>query len=114
MNWVLLRLIFPELFKAIFNGYKNAIFYPFRATFRFLASKLKFKKEITLPKGISVPIKIQEPRVVTLQTEKQKIVIPNVFRGILVVGGAGSGKTESFAIPLIREFSKQEFYWDCI
>ena len=106
----LLRLIFPSYFKAIFNAYKNAIFYPFRATFRFLMSKLKFKKiNTTLPKGISVPIKIQEPRVVTLQTEKQKIFIPNVFRGVLVVGGAGSGKTESFAIPLIREFSKQNF-----
>lgn len=27
----LLRLIFPSYFKAIFNAYKNAIFYPFRA-----------------------------------------------------------------------------------
>lgn len=105
-----LRLIFPSYFKNIFNWYKSAIFYPFKASFIFLKNKIQSQGQTKLrPKGLTIPVKVQEPKIITLQAENKKVFIPNIFRGVLVVGGAGSGKTESFAIPLIREFSKQDF-----
>lgn len=105
-----LRLVFPSYFKNLFNWYKKAIFYPFKLLINFFGKQISNQKEkISRPKGLTIPVQIQAPQKITLETENKKIFIPNIFRGVLVIGGAGSGKTESFAIPLIREFSKQNF-----
>jgi type IV secretory pathway TraG/TraD family ATPase VirD4 len=44
------------------------------------------------------------PDLVRLQTTGKPLVIGNPFRGIFVVGAAGSGKSESIAVPLLSEF----------
>lgn len=44
------------------------------------------------------------PELVRLQTTGTPLVIGNPFRGIFVVGAAGSGKSESIAVPLLSEF----------
>lgn len=99
--WVL--QIFFSFFKRIYLIIRNAVLFPFRLIWSQLFNlfglsfgRLKQTKDGKLSK-------------ILLQTAKNIIEIPNPFRGILVIGGAGSGKSESFAIPLIREFSKQNF-----
>lgn len=44
------------------------------------------------------------PELVRLQTTGTPLVVGNPFRGIFVVGAAGSGKSESIAVPLLSEF----------
>lgn len=99
--WVIQRFITP--LKPIYKQYRRFVFSPFIWAFNKAGQSLnigsfqKSKSSSTAEKAI------------TLKTTNKDVVIPNPFRGIFVVGGAGSGKTESFAIPLIREFSKQNF-----
>ncbi len=45
----------------------------------------------------------------TLQAKKQKIYIDNPFRGILVSGGAGSGKSASYFEPIISQLAKLDY-----
>jgi len=49
------------------------------------------------------------PDSVCLGTVNGTIVIDNPFRGFFVLGAAGSGKSESIAVPLLNEFIKQGF-----
>lgn len=46
---------------------------------------------------------------INFNTNKGKLKLNNPFRGIFVVGGAGSGKSESIAIPLIKNFVEQDY-----
>jgi type IV secretory pathway TraG/TraD family ATPase VirD4 len=39
----------------------------------------------------------------------RKLVLNNPFRGIFVIGSAGSGKTESIAIPLLEQFIEKNY-----
>lgn len=45
----------------------------------------------------------------TLETTSGTLVLNNPFRGIFVVGAAGSGKTESIAVPLLNQFIQKKF-----
>ena len=47
--------------------------------------------------------------VIRLETTDKPLVIGNPFRGIFVVGAAGSGKSESIAVPLLSEFIRCGF-----
>jgi type IV secretory pathway TraG/TraD family ATPase VirD4 len=38
-----------------------------------------------------------------------RVILPNVYKHILTVGGAGSGKSESVIIPVLKEFAEKEF-----
>lgn len=98
-----LRIFLPRIFKPIFNFYKMIVTYPFLIVWKGIMSNHK-------KSSAEVEQKLKAKNVLTLETTKsEKIEITNPFRGILVIGGAGSGKSESFAIPFIREFSKQNF-----
>ena len=46
---------------------------------------------------------------VVLQTESGWVQIGNPFRGVFVLGAAGSGKSESIAVPLLSEFVRKGF-----
>lgn len=46
---------------------------------------------------------------IRLETTGTPVVIGNPFRGIFVVGAAGSGKSESIAVPLLSEFIRCGF-----
>lgn len=46
---------------------------------------------------------------VELSTKQGKIIMNNPFRGFFVVGAAGSGKSESVAVPLLEQFIKKGF-----
>lgn len=49
------------------------------------------------------------PNGLALNVINGQIAINNPFRGILVVGAAGSGKSESIAVPLLQEYAKKKF-----
>lgn len=40
---------------------------------------------------------------------KKHIVVDNPYRGVMVIGGAGSGKSRTFIYPFIKQASLQEF-----
>jgi len=54
------------------------------------------------------PIK-RTKNTIEFQTEQGIIQMGNPFRGIFVIGAAGSGKSESIAIPLISQFVSKGF-----
>jgi predicted NACHT family NTPase len=87
--------------KTPFNFYKKLIFYPFGF----------INKQFT---GFSL-LKDSKKKIqgLTLQTKKRTAQIPNPFRGILVIGGPGAGKSESFAVPFIRELAQKQFSGIC-
>lgn len=49
------------------------------------------------------------PDAVRLQTKGTPLVVGNPFRGIFVIGAAGSGKSESVGVPLLAEFIRLGF-----
>lgn len=49
------------------------------------------------------------PDAIRLQTKGTPLVIGNPFRGIFVIGAAGSGKSESVGVPLLAEFIRLGF-----
>lgn len=50
-----------------------------------------------------------DPGVIRLQTKSTPLIVGNPFRGIFVIGAAGSGKSESVAVPLLSEFIRLGF-----
>ena len=48
--------------------------------------------------------KPSNPNAVQLHTTRGNIVLNNPFRGIFVLGAAGSGKSESVGVPLLGQF----------
>lgn len=53
--------------------------------------------------------KVTSPNGVELKLQKGNLVLNNPFRGIFVLGAAGSGKSESVAVPLLQQFTEQNF-----
>ena len=47
--------------------------------------------------------------VVSIPTHENPVVVGNPFRGIFIAGAAGSGKSESVAVPLLLEFIRKGF-----
>lgn len=87
--------------QKLFDWYKNIIFYPFKMIFKKTSKVFSLFKKQNNTTGL------------TLKTTKKDIVIPNPFRGVLVIGGAGSGKSESFVVPFIRDFSSKNYSGIC-
>lgn len=54
------------------------------------------------------PIKAN-PDSVVIATKSGNIVMNNPFRGFFVVGSAGSGKSESVAVPLLNQFINKDY-----
>jgi type IV secretory pathway TraG/TraD family ATPase VirD4 len=50
-----------------------------------------------------------DPNVIRLQTRSKPLTLGNPYRGIFVIGAAGSGKSESIAVPLLSEFIRLDF-----
>lgn len=46
---------------------------------------------------------------VTIPTHEGAVIVGNPFRGIFIAGAAGSGKSESVAVPLLYEFIRKGF-----
>ncbi|WP_255491384.1 type IV secretory system conjugative DNA transfer family protein [Dysgonomonas sp. ZJ279] len=63
----------------------------------------KRKRKPKAPKFKSLPHAVQ------LETKTGPIILNNCFRGIFVLGAAGSGKSESIAISLLNQFIIKEF-----
>lgn len=59
--------------------------------------------------GFGKDTKGNNPFSVILKTIKGKIILDNPFRGIFVIGAAGSGKSESVAVPLLQQFANKNF-----
>ncbi|MFP3598209.1 type IV secretory system conjugative DNA transfer family protein [Chryseobacterium sp. SIMBA_029] len=97
--WIVKSLIPP--LKTPFNFYRKLVFYPFGF----------INKQFT---GFSLLTDSKKKfQGLTLQTKKRTVQIPNPFRGILVIGGPGAGKSESFAVPFIRELAQKQFSGIC-
>ena len=97
--WIIKSLIPP--LKTPFNFYKKLIFYPFGFINKQFTGFSLWKDSKKKSQGL------------TLQTQKRTVQIPNPFRGILVIGGPGAGKSESFAVPFIRELAQKQFAGIC-
>jgi hypothetical protein len=50
---------------------------------------------------------------VSIPTHENPVVVGNPFRGIFIAGAAGSGKSESVAVPLLLEFIRKGFAGSC-
>jgi type IV secretory pathway TraG/TraD family ATPase VirD4 len=53
--------------------------------------------------------RLKGPYSLELKTQSSQVLIGNPFRGIFIVGSAGSGKSESIAVPLLSEYLKKSF-----
>lgn len=51
----------------------------------------------------------KNPNTAILRTEAGGVQLGNPFRGVFVLGAAGSGKSESIAVPLLSEFVRMGF-----
>lgn len=96
--WFIQRIF--KFLKYPFELYKNLIFYPINLILTTLNIKTKIKRS-------------NKDGQIILQTTGKEIIIPNPFRGILVIGGAGSGKSESFVVPFIKEFAANKYSGIC-
>ncbi|MCC5619673.1 hypothetical protein LC605_32520 [Nostoc sp. CHAB 5836] len=56
---------------------------------------------IGTPKGTTFQV-VDNKRIINIPEDKTRLYLPDVQRGILVCGGAGSGKTFSMINPLVR------------
>lgn len=72
----------------------------FYLVWRFILKKKGFRKKAEKPTN---------PNAVQLQTTKGNLILNNPFRGVFVVGAAGSGKSESVGVPLMREFITKKY-----
>jgi hypothetical protein len=52
------------------------------------------------------PKNINETETIYFETERGKIAIENIYRGIYIQGGAGSGKSKSIIEPIIEQSAK--------
>lgn len=104
----LLTLIMPKTGKKLLKIYHQLLAFPFVYPFRLIRRLANGRRRPgARPEE---PAQVQKsPDDITLRTQSRSVKVPNVFRGVFVIGGAGSGKTESFAIPLISEFAKSDF-----
>ena len=80
------------------------------AFFIYLAVILYFlyKKYKPAPTQKNTPIK-ETPHSINLELNNGTLLLSNPFRGLFVVGSAGSGKSESIAVPLLQEFIKKNY-----
>src|SRR5699024_11663510 len=53
--------------------------------------------------------KPRDPNAVQLYTTRGNIVLNNPFRGVFVLGAAGSGKSESVGVPLLGQFIEHNY-----
>ena len=67
---------------------------------------LRKKKNKRKPKEVTF---YRTPYSIEFGTDKGNIVLNNPFRGIFCVGAAGSGKSESIAVPLLNQFIQKGF-----
>lgn len=58
------------------------------------------------PKPAATPV---DKWAVTIPTHEGAVIVGNPFRGIFIAGAAGSGKSESVAVPLLYEFIRKGF-----
>lgn len=58
------------------------------------------------PDTAAVPV---DKWAVTIPTHEGAVIVGNPFRGIFIAGAAGSGKSESVAVPLLLEFIRKGF-----
>lgn len=58
------------------------------------------------PKPAAAPV---DKWAVTIPTHEGAVIVGNPFRGIFIAGAAGSGKSESVAVPLLYEFIRKGF-----
>lgn len=88
-----------ELFvTAIIWALYAGVFY---LVWRFILKKKGFGKK--------KEVKPTNPNAVVLQTTKGNLVLNNPFRGVFILGAAGSGKSESVAVPLLSQFISKGF-----
>lgn len=67
-----------------------------------------FRKKKNRNKSKEVPFS-KSPYSVEFETSKGNIILNNPFRGVFCVGAAGSGKSESIAVPLLNQFIQKRY-----
>ncbi len=76
----------------------------------YLIFQLLYTIKRKLSKRFSIlPTLKKSTKTIYFKSRKGLLKLTNPFRGILIVGGAGSGKSVSFFYPLIQQFIKNEF-----
>lgn len=89
--------ITDTIFTIFILAFYAGIFY---LVWRFILKKKGFGRKGEKPTN---------PYSVQLKTTKGNLILNNPFRGVFVVGAAGSGKSESIGVPLMREFITRRY-----
>jgi hypothetical protein len=81
------------------------------STYFFCSRIYRFFKRRKVKKDKAIPLRIERsnPEHIYLESDKGTIDIANPYRGILIQGGAGSGKSKSLFYPIIQQFITNDF-----
>lgn len=85
----------------------TVFFFPFVFAAAYFVFK-DFKKNQTKESALFTPFE-ETPYSVNLQLNNGILTLRNPFRGFFVVGSAGSGKSESVAVPMLQQFIKKNY-----
>lgn len=83
------------------------VFVAIRYIFKFIIKRTRKNKRTDIPEII--PAKARNEENLYLESNEGTIEIGNIYRGIIVQGGAGSGKSKSLFYPIIEQLMRNEF-----
>lgn len=83
------------------------VFVSIRYIFKFIIKRSRKNKRTDQPKII--PANARNEENLYLESSEGTIEIGNIYRGIIVQGGAGSGKSKSLFYPIIQQLMRNEF-----
>ena len=73
----------------------------------YLAVKSPSAKAVKNPKSVKLS-SYEKSTAFQFKAGNKNLIIRNPFRGIFIVGGAGSGKSRTFIYPIIKQSAEQE------
>lgn len=96
--WIFSGIVFPKAQGYLLMGFLAYLIYYFY--------KKHSKNSVKVDKSSEIK---ESPFSLNFEVSGDNLTLHNPFRGIFVIGAAGSGKTESVAIPALEQFIKKEF-----
>ena len=108
---------FPEAWRMVEAGQIAGFAYIWLLVFLVLLCCLSFgasSRKVTFGKRSRKTSRPAGEWAVSIPTHENPVVVGNPFRGIFIAGAAGSGKSESVAVPLLLEFIRKGFAGDLV
>jgi hypothetical protein len=108
----LVLIILNQIMKIFVNKHNNLFSYTDIIPIALIIGGIywyKNRKNKSINKDTTDDIISETEHSVFFKLGGRKLVLNNPFRGIFVIGSAGSGKTESIAIPLLEQFIEKKY-----